>query len=45
MPVGRYLEYLIKSGNLKDYMEDLINSFNVSVVDNVMCKDMISISL
>jgi len=43
MPVSRFLEYLIDSGNYVDYMEKLINSFNVSAVKNVMCTNTISV--
>ncbi len=44
MPVGRYLEHLQKSDNLSDYMTELINSFNSSAAENVMCKNTISVS-
>ncbi|MCP4050817.1 MAG: radical SAM/Cys-rich domain protein [bacterium] len=44
MPVGRYLDYLIKTDNLQDYMCALIKSFNLRAVNNVMCKNTISVS-
>ena len=43
MPVSRFLEYLIDSGNYVDYMEKLIASFNAAAVRNVMCTNTISI--
>ncbi|MBK8550831.1 MAG: arsenosugar biosynthesis radical SAM protein ArsS [Ignavibacteria bacterium] len=43
MPVSRFLEYLIDSGNYEYYMEKLINSFNAAAAKNVMCTNTISI--
>ena len=43
MPISRFLEYLIDSGNYEYYMDKLINSFNVSAAKNVMCTNTISI--
>ncbi|MDQ3020653.1 MAG: arsenosugar biosynthesis radical SAM protein ArsS [Bacteroidota bacterium] len=43
MPISRFLEYLIESGNYEYYMEKLITSFNVTTAKNVMCKNTISI--
>lgn len=42
-PVGRYLEYLIRTDNYEDYMNELINAFNLSAVDNVMCRTTLSV--
>ncbi len=44
MPVGRYLEHLQKNDNLSDYMAELSAAFNPSAVENVMCKNTISVS-
>ena len=44
MPLGRYLEYLIESGNYDDYMQELIDSFNPSAAVNVMCKNTLSVA-
>ena len=44
MPVGRYLEYLKESGNISDYMQELVNMYNPLAVANVMCKTTISVS-
>lgn len=43
-PVGRYLEYLVRSDNYEDYMTELINAFNVSAVNSVMCKTTLSVA-
>jgi radical SAM/Cys-rich protein len=43
MPISRFLEYLIDSGNYEYYMEKLINAFNPSAAANVMCTNTISI--
>ena len=42
-PVGRYLEYLIRSDNYEDYMTELINAFNWSAVESVMCRNTLSV--
>jgi radical SAM/Cys-rich protein len=43
-PVGRYLEFLINSGNFEPYMDSLIRSFNPSAVENLMCRDTLSVA-
>jgi radical SAM/Cys-rich protein len=43
MPVSRYLEYLINSGNYEKYMDRLVNAFNPSAARNVMCRNTISV--
>ncbi|WP_207420681.1 arsenosugar biosynthesis radical SAM (seleno)protein ArsS [Desertivirga brevis] len=44
IPVSRYLDYLISSGNYEKYMERLRAAFNPSAVYNVMCRNTISVS-
>ena len=44
MPVSRYLDYLLNSGNYEKYMEKLIEAFNPGAAANVMCRNTISIS-
>jgi len=44
MPVGRYLEFLIASGNYEDYMQVLLEAFNPAALDNVMCRTMVSVA-
>ncbi|MEC4004368.1 arsenosugar biosynthesis radical SAM (seleno)protein ArsS [Flavobacterium sp. SUN052] len=43
LPVSRYLDYLVSSGNFEDYMTKLIDAFNPSAALNVMCRNTISI--
>jgi radical SAM/Cys-rich protein len=43
LPVGRYLDYLIESGNFEDYISTLCHSFNPAAVKNVMCLTMLSV--
>jgi len=43
MPISRYLEYLIQSGNLEGYMHKLVEAFNPAAVQNLMCRTTISV--
>lgn len=43
IPISRFLDFLIESGNYEDYMEKLINAFNPAAVTGVMCRNTISI--
>lgn len=43
LPVGRYLDYLIESGNFEDYLFTLRHSFNPAAVENVMCLTTLSV--
>ncbi|MCP5053566.1 MAG: DUF3641 domain-containing protein, partial [bacterium] len=44
MPIGRYLEYLLRTENFDDYMQTLVNAYNPCAVENVMCKSTISVA-
>jgi len=44
MPLGRYLEYLKKSDNYEDYMDELICSFNPAAAESLMCKNTLNVS-
>ncbi|HEX8251752.1 MAG TPA: arsenosugar biosynthesis radical SAM (seleno)protein ArsS [Thermoanaerobaculia bacterium] len=44
MPISRFLEWLVDSGNLDAYMERLAKSFNPAAVAGLMCRNTISIS-
>ena len=44
MPISRYLDYLIRSGNLETYMEKLLNAFNPATVAGLMCRTTLSVS-
>ena len=43
IPISRFLDFLIESGNYEEYMEKLINAFNPAAVGGVMCRNTISI--
>lgn len=43
IPISRFLDFLIESGNYEEYMEKLINAFNPAAVSGVMCRNTISI--
>lgn len=44
LPISRFLEYLIASNNYEDYMDSLIDAYNPSAVENVMCRNTLSVS-
>ena len=43
MPISRYLQFLIDSGNLQAYMERLANAFNPAAVEGLMCRYTLSV--
>jgi radical SAM/Cys-rich protein len=43
MPISRYLEFLVASGNLQGYMEKLVGAFNPSTVEGLMCRSTLSV--
>lgn len=43
MPIGRFLDYLLASGNYESYMEKLVSLFNPAAARNVMCRTMLSV--
>jgi radical SAM/Cys-rich protein len=43
MPISRYLQFLIDSGNLQGYMDRLVSSFNPAAVDGLMCRSTLSV--
>ncbi len=44
MPISRFLEFLIESGNYEGYMERLVHAFNPAAVDGLMCRSTLSVS-
>jgi radical SAM/Cys-rich protein len=44
MPISRYLEWLVDSGNLGPYMQRLVGGFNPAAVAGLMCRNTISVS-
>ncbi len=43
MPISRYLEWLVESGNLERYMSSLVQSFNPAAAAGVMCRNTLSV--
>ncbi len=43
LPISRFLEYLLESGNYDNYMEKLISAYNPVAASNVMCRNTISV--
>lgn len=43
MPISRFLEFLLESGNYKGYMERLVNAFNPAAAEGVMCRTTLSV--
>ncbi len=44
MPVSRFLEFLVETGNYEGYMERLANAFNPAAAAGVMCRYTLSVS-
>jgi radical SAM/Cys-rich protein len=43
MPISRYLDYLVNSGNYERYMDRLASAFNPAAAMNVMCRNTLSV--
>jgi hypothetical protein len=43
MPIKRYVDYLQRRGLLADYMQLLVESFNVGAAEGVMCRGTVSV--
>jgi len=43
MPISRFLEFLLESGNYEGYMRRLVEAFNPAAVSGVMCRYTISV--
>ena len=43
MPISRFLEFLIESGNYEQYMTRLANAFNPAAAAGVMCRSTLSV--
>ena len=44
VPLGRFRNWLINSGNFESYMQKLVSSFNPCSVDGLMCRTLVSVS-
>lgn len=43
MPISRYLEWLLETGNLEDYMRTLVDAFNPQAAHGLMCRSTVSV--
>jgi radical SAM/Cys-rich protein len=43
MPISRFLEFLLETGNYDGYMERLANAFNPSATEGLMCRYTLSV--
>ena len=43
MPISRFLEDLVREGNLDSYMATLLDAFNPLAVDGLMCRTTLSV--
>lgn len=43
IPIGRYLEYLLRTDNYTDYVRELFKQYNPRNVPDFMCRSMISV--
>ncbi len=43
MPIGRFRDYLVRSGNFEKYMEKLICAFNPETLEGLMCRHLINV--
>jgi radical SAM/Cys-rich protein len=44
VPLGRYRQWLIQTGNFETYMHKLISNFNPCAVEALMCRTLVSVS-
>ena len=43
MPISRFLDYLVNSGQFLEYMNTLVNAFNPATIKGLMCKNTLSV--
>lgn len=43
MPISRYLDFLLESGNFDSYMQKLAEAYNPATAANVMCRNTLSV--
>ena len=44
LPISRFLDYLLESGNYESYMKELVEAYNPDTVEGLMCRNTISVS-
>lgn len=43
MPIGRFREYLVRTGNLEKYLDKLADAFNPTALEGIMCRHIVSV--
>jgi radical SAM/Cys-rich protein len=43
MPIGRFRDFLVRTGNLENYANKLAAAFNPATLTNIMCRHLISV--
>jgi len=43
MPIKRFLDYLRRSGNEERYMQKLVEAFNPTTIEGLMCRNLVSV--
>ncbi len=43
MPIGRFREYLVRTGNLDKYLDKLAGAFNPGTLDGIMCRHIVNV--
>ena len=44
VPLGRFRQWLIQTGNFESYMHKLISNFNPCAVESLMCRSLVSVA-
>jgi radical SAM/Cys-rich protein len=44
VPLGRFRQWLLQSGNLESYLQRLASNFNLCAVEGLMCRTLVSVS-
>jgi radical SAM/Cys-rich protein len=44
LPISRFLDFLLESGNYHEYMTSLVDAYNPATVDGLMCRYTLSVS-
>ncbi|MGD8883722.1 MAG: arsenosugar biosynthesis radical SAM protein ArsS [Desulfobacterales bacterium] len=44
VPLGRFRQWLIQSGNFENYMQKVVSNFNPCAIEGLMCRTLVSVS-
>lgn len=44
VPMGRFRQWLIQSGNFESYMQKVVSNFNPCAIEGLMCRTLVSVS-